>query len=132
MRRIQSPENGFSRRAGRPALEALRLLVNSKPVWFGYMQWHKGTFQQHSEERRRKKGTVFLKSLGVAETGTLVDEGILACRCIGVLVKLLTNGISDKASRRNKLDVDPPVRSGTGHLRIGLGIILGIRQLRGL
>lgn len=75
---------------------------------------------------------MFLKSLGVAETGTLVDEGILACRCIGVLVKLLTNGISDKASRRNKLDVDPPVQSGTGHLRIGLGIILGIRQLRGL
>ena len=47
------------------------------------------------------------------------------------LVKLLTSGISDKASRRNKLDAAPPALSGTGHLHIGLGIILGIRQLRG-
>lgn len=50
----------------------------------------------------------------------------------GELVKLLTNGISDKASRRNKLDVDLLALSGTGHLLMGLGYILGIRQLRGL
>ena len=77
-----------------------------------------------AKEEAGRIGAVFLKGFEIAEAGILINEG--------VLVKLLTNGISDKASRRNKLDVDPPVRSGTGHLRIGLGIILGIRQLRGL
>ena len=84
----------------------------------------KELFNSIAKKDAGKKAAVFLKGFEIAEAGILINEG--------VLVKLLTNGISDKASRRNKLDVDPPVRSGTGHLRIGLGIILGIRQLRGL
>ena len=68
-------------------------------------------------------GAVFLKGLEIAEAGILIDEG--------VLVKLLTGGITDKASRRNKLNVDLAALSGIGHLFIWLGNILGIGQFHG-
>ena len=88
----------------------------------------RGLLNNIVKEDAGRKGAVFLKSLGIAETGTPVDEGVAYWRT-GELVKLLTNGISDKASRRNKHDVDLPALSGTGHLLMGLGNILGMRQL---
>lgn len=73
-----------------------------------------------TNENAGRIGAVFLKGLEIAETGILIDEG--------VLVKLLTGGIADQASRRNKLDVDLAALSGIGHLLIRLGNIFGIGQ----
>lgn len=76
-----------------------------------------------TKEYAGRVGAVFLKGFEIAETGKLIDEG--------VLVELLSGGITDQASRRDKLDIDLPALSGIGHLLIWLGNILGIRQLHG-
>ena len=73
-----------------------------------------------TKEEAGRIGAVFLKGFEITETGILIDEG--------VLVELLTGGITDQASRWNKLDVDLAALSGIGHLLIGLGDILGIGQ----
>ena len=73
-----------------------------------------------AKEEAGRIGAVFLKGFEIAEAGILINEG--------VLVKLLIGGITDQASRRDKLDVDLPAPSGIGHLLIGLGNILGIWQ----
>ena len=73
-----------------------------------------------AKEEAGRIGAVFLKGFEIAEAGILINEG--------VLVKLLIGGITDQASRRDKLDVDLPALSGLGHLLIGRGTILGIWQ----
>jgi len=58
---------------------------------------------------------VFLKGFEIAEAGILINEG--------VLVKLLIGGITDQASRRDKLDVDLPALSG---IYLGFGSFTAI------
>lgn len=81
------------------------------------------SFHNMAKKNAGRIGVVFLKGLEIAETGILIDKG--------VLVKLLTSGIADQASSRNKLDVDLPALAGIGHLLIRLGNILWIRQFDG-
>lgn len=64
---------------------------------------------------------MFLKGFEIVETGIFIDES--------VLVKLLSSGISDQASCGDEFNIDLTALAGIGHLFIGLGNILWVRQL---
>lgn len=79
MRRIQSPESVFSKSVQDGRLWR-RCPVGEFRTGIG-LDTRNGIrelLNNMVKEDAGRKGAVFLKSLGIAETGTLVDEGVLA------------------------------------------------------
>ena len=76
--------------------------------------------EQVFEEEGGGKGASLVKGFDIAPTGVFVDGG--------VLVELLTGGVTYEAGSRDKLDVDLDALSGIPHLLVRLRDVLGVRR----
>ena len=70
---------------------------------------------------------MLLKGLQIAESAVLIQEGVLVI--IASILSGVLLGLTDQARCRDVFDVDLDPLTRVGHLLVGLGDVLGIRQL---